>query len=535
MKRTLSLSLSVAGITAIAGCGEEKLGPIPIPPSVEIEETTLPDATVGVDYRATIRALEGTQREIRWQVIAGEDGSQALPPGMFVTSQLNPLEISGRPRVAGTFAFTLRVQDSSGDRDSIELSITVSPDPDAIAITAEGLSDIPSEPEGRPMNAWIEGDTIDAQFSASGGAGAPYVFAATNVSALPPGLRLDEDGALTGTFQRRGTFSFQVQASDVNGASAIASFVLVVQTFTSDLEIFLECEEPAPDQGKVGDLFECDACARGGVPPYEFSIGQDGGVPPGIELIADEAGESCAELRGVPTETGSFAFRVNVADSVRERTGLSLFPAIRPQDPPLRVTGRLNRLVPPPEEEFFVFPQLEQGVPYEFEVFGTGGTEVGYSWEICDGELPNGMMLTNDTPAAILAGAPSMRGIFEFELCLEDSDEDQVARRRFEIRVGAAIQPVSVATSSTTLPSITCGVMVPGGMLSLEAQDGLPPYGWVIDGLPDGLFFEAQSNPVTISGTATSSGTFSIDATVYDVRNQTAAQTFSLEVAGPCM
>jgi len=533
MKRTLPFSLTVVGITAVAGCGDEQFPPIEEPNPIQIAETQLPDGTVGVDYRATIQAEQGTQREIRWQVIAGEDGSQALPPGLFVTSQLNPLEISGRPRVAGTFDFTLRVQDSTDNDDSIDLSITVNPDPDAIAITAEGLSDFPAEPEGRPMNAWIEGDTIDAQFSASGGAGAPYVFAATNVSALPPGLRLSEDGALTGTFQRRGTFSFQVQASDVNGASATASFVLVVNTFTSDLEIFVNCDDP--ENGKVEDLYECEICATGGVPPYEFVLGQDGGVPPGIELIQADPQDTCANLRGIPTETGSFAFRVNVIDAARERTGLSLFPAIRPRDPPLRITGRLNRLAPGPEEELFFFPQLEQNRMYEFEVFGTGGTGEGYSWEVCDGELPAGTMLTNGTPAAIFAGAPTDRGISEFELCLEDSDEDQVARRRFEIRVGAPILPVNIVTPGGALPAITCGVMVTTSSIAFEADDGLPPYGWDIRGLPDGLSFEAQSNPVTVIGTATSSGTFNINATVYDSRNQTGSQTFTLDVAGPCL
>ncbi|MEM1023239.1 MAG: putative Ig domain-containing protein [Myxococcota bacterium] len=534
MKRILPLSLSVVGITVMASCGDDlPFTTIPDPDPIEIAETSLPDGTVGVDYRATIEALNGTQRQIRWQVIAGEDGSQALPPGLFVTSQLNPLEISGRPRVAGSFAFTLRVTDSTDAESTIDLTINVNPDPDAIAITAEGLDTFPTEPVGRPGNSWIVGDMVDAQFSASGGAGAPYVFSATNVSALPPGLVLTEDGALSGEFQRRGTFSFQVQASDVNGAVAQASFVLVVNTFTSTLEIVINCDDP--ENGKVDDLYECEVCAEGGVPPYEFVLGQDGGVPPGIELLPVQPGESCTLLRGIPTETGSFAFRVNVIDSVRERAGTSLFPAIRPRDPPLRVTGRLNRLVPAPEEEFFAFPQLEQNVPYEFEVFGTGGTQEGYSWEVCDGELPAGMMLTNGTPAAIFAGAPSDRGITEFELCLEDSDQDQVARRRFEVRVGAAIQPVAVVTPGGPLPPITCGAPVTAGDLQLEADDGLAPYGWDIDGLPEGLDFQAQSNPVTIVGTATSSGTFTVDATVYDSRNQTGAQSFTLEVAGPCL
>ena len=532
MKRILFSSMAAVGsLTLAAGCGDPTVVSIGEFEDIDIPDTaTLPDGTVGADYSAEIEYTGGSERGVRWQIVTTGEGSSAFPAGLFVTSQLNPLRISGRPRVAGDFTFTLRVADSSGTQDQQDFTISIADDPNAISITAEGLQDWPTDlPEGRPDDTWIVGDTVNATFTAAGGAGTGFVFGATNVDALPPGTRLSTDGVLSGSFTRPGTYSFTVQASDPNGEFSQETYVITVQSF---IPSFMWLTANCPD-GKVDDVYECDLELDGGVAPFNIEIAPPvTSVPPGLELVYD--GESnTAQLRGVPTETGAFAFAMIGEDDARQRARRSFFVDIFPADPPLRISGRIIQTDPGPEVESFLFPQLEASRSYTFEIVAVGGTEEGYMWTVCGGALPDGMMLTNGTPNATFMGAPSRLGIFDFELCLQDSDEDQTARRSFQATVGPAIQPVSIASVPGPLPTSSCGVMYEA---EIEGTGGVPPYGWAVQPeLPSGLSALRGGNPSTfISGVPTSSGAFTFDVTVYDSRNQTSAAQFTLDVAGPC-
>jgi hypothetical protein len=137
-----------------------------------------------------------------------------LPPGL----QLDPEtgELSGSPSEQGTFTFTVQVQDTAGATGTASLSLSVGPAPPPV-ITTDTL------PDG----------TLDAEYSATLTATSgvpPYAWSVADGS-LPPGLALDAfTGAISGSPDDTGEFSFTARVTDARGASDLRSFKLVVQS-----------------------------------------------------------------------------------------------------------------------------------------------------------------------------------------------------------------------------------------------------------------------------------------------------------------
>jgi hypothetical protein len=79
----------------------------------------LTTGTVGTSYFANLFATGGVT-PYRWTRVAG-----ALPPGLSL--QASPGRISGTPTAAGTYTFTLRVDDSGGQTRTGDFTITINP------------------------------------------------------------------------------------------------------------------------------------------------------------------------------------------------------------------------------------------------------------------------------------------------------------------------------------------------------------------------------------------------------------------------
>jgi hypothetical protein len=90
----------------IAGSATQLLGPdkLAVAPPLSVRTSKLPAARVGARYRARLRAYLGTT-PYRWRVIKGK-----LAPGLKLSS--NGV-LSGRPKRAGTYLFTIRLRDHS--------------------------------------------------------------------------------------------------------------------------------------------------------------------------------------------------------------------------------------------------------------------------------------------------------------------------------------------------------------------------------------------------------------------------------------
>jgi len=174
----------------------------------------LPSGTVGQPYAVGVFAGGGTT-PYTWTRIAG-----TLPPGL--TLQASPGRIQGTPTTAGTFSFTLRVNDSGAQSASGVFSITITspappptpPGTPTLVSPANGASVVTpftiswtavSDPAGITAYNWAVSTTSN--------------FATTAAVGTTPG---DVTQATVSTNLANGTYFWHVQA--VNGPFGAGSF-----------------------------------------------------------------------------------------------------------------------------------------------------------------------------------------------------------------------------------------------------------------------------------------------------------------------
>jgi hypothetical protein len=164
-----------------------------------VTTTTLPNATVGTPYSATLAATGGTP-PYTWS-------DPGLPAGLTLNASTGA--ITGTPTTAGTSTFTVTVTDSVGGTATASLSLTVSPkSATPLDVTTERL---PHCHIGKPYSVTL---------AATGGT-PPYTWSTSDPSDLPPGITLSSTGTLSGTDStQRGKFHFTVTVTDSVGATA---------------------------------------------------------------------------------------------------------------------------------------------------------------------------------------------------------------------------------------------------------------------------------------------------------------------------
>ena len=167
-----------------------------------------PGGEAGVSYSDQLTVTGGTS-PFTWSVSAG-----SLPPGVTLNASTGLL--SGTPTTAGTYSFTVKVADSSGQSNTEAVTLTVIPGP--------SLS-FPAPPSG--WTHTVYGDTL----TESGGT-SPFTWSVSSGS-LPSGISLNASGTLTGTPTATGTFAFTVKVTDANGQFATEATSITVSAGVS--------------------------------------------------------------------------------------------------------------------------------------------------------------------------------------------------------------------------------------------------------------------------------------------------------------
>ncbi len=167
------------------------------PPSIAIMPDALPSARAGSDFLVVFEASGGTASYV-FSMPAAQ-----LPPGLGLSS-LGVL--SGTPTSSGDFTFTVTARDSSsGGGFTGERTYTLSIAPPDLQLPPTSLA---NATRGTPYSAILN--------PASGGV-APYRYELDAGSALPAGLSLSSDGAISGTPTAPGATGFTVRATDSSG------------------------------------------------------------------------------------------------------------------------------------------------------------------------------------------------------------------------------------------------------------------------------------------------------------------------------
>lgn len=261
--RTLGLTISAFGITT----------------------TSVPNATVGSEYSATIVATGG-EGSLLWEVSAG-----SLPPGLFLWDGV----ISGTPTKGGSYAFTVKVTDEAGAVRTRAYAISIP----ALAVTTASL------PAGVISTAYPSVTLAAANVS-----GSPSWSISSG--ALPAGLTLTTDGVISGTPTTGGTANFTVRVADEGGSAATKALSIVVSSFA-----ILTTSVPGGTVG-VPYAFALDSAGGTGV---SWSI-TSGSLPGGLTL-----GSGTGLVSGTPTATGSSTFTVR-ADASGGKTASRTFTVV---------------------------------------------------------------------------------------------------------------------------------------------------------------------------------------------------------------
>jgi hypothetical protein len=166
--------------------------------------TSLPQARLGVDYEAALRAEDG-KPPYHWTILSGH-----LSPGLNLADDGT---IRGRAEVPGEYWFDAEVSDSSQKPRAVRQSFV-------LRVMGSGLAVVTSNPElpwGRAGSEYL------ARLTAAGST-PPYFWKAEG--ALPEGMKLSTKGVLSGAPKEGGDFHFTVEARDLGGLTARRSFSL---------------------------------------------------------------------------------------------------------------------------------------------------------------------------------------------------------------------------------------------------------------------------------------------------------------------
>ncbi len=171
--------------------------------------------------------------------------------------------------------------------------------------TRVSVADIRLEITTLQLQSGSVGKTYTVQLTATGGA-PPYAWSIV-LGKLPAGLTLNAStGAVSGTPQQAGTFSFTAEVKDSSLIQQESSLESLSLDIAPPPLVIVPSVLPV---GAVGQSYSFQLQASGGVPPYTWMI-IDGALPSDLVLDA-----SSGLISGTASMTGTFSFTVQVADS----------------------------------------------------------------------------------------------------------------------------------------------------------------------------------------------------------------------------
>lgn len=185
------------------------------PGALVITTLSLPDTAVNADYIADFAARNANNaplaKPLQWSIVAGR-----LPEGMAFTVAQDELGLlTGKALEAGDFSFSVQVVDGKGRADVTEFTLRVHPG-------RLKLSAVDAPVLVHP------GDEVNFQIT-TGNAQSRYRLYSGR---LPPGLTLNENGAVTGTVEMEnsvGTWNYVVEAESAAAGQSLGAFSLEVQ------------------------------------------------------------------------------------------------------------------------------------------------------------------------------------------------------------------------------------------------------------------------------------------------------------------
>jgi hypothetical protein len=238
-----------------------------------------------------------------------------------------------------------------------------------------------------------------------------------------------------------------------------------------------------------------------GSPPYDFKVIR-GSLPPGLTM------DSGGQVRGTPTQAGSWSFWVELSDT---------FCGPNTATSPCAQREFSIGVVPGLEIEQGSLPIARPGAPYSLQLTAKGGGS--QTWTIVGGALPPGFTLSS---TGLLSGTSTAAGVYG--VVIQVADAKRSARREYRLVV---TDPLEVILP-TSVP-LEVGIEFRSPEANLKG--GVPPFAWAVQegALPPGLVLDPATG--IVSGTPQRAGQYLVKLSVTDAAGQGATLDATLDVA----
>jgi hypothetical protein len=344
---------------------------------LRIRTAFFPEANVGKAYRVAL-AAEGGFAPYRW-TWTGADAQNGLT--------LSDGVVQGSPVRAGTTRFTVAVTDDSGATATANLSLDVHPALEPLRLVSRAT---PAARVGQPYAVAL---------SAVGGF-LPYRWQLVG-GELPAGLRLDQNGDVSGIPKQVGAWTpqFVVRDAEEQTSGAPTTIPIDVLTPAGFHKLVITTQSlPMLLTSREADLA---LGSEGGSPPYTWQI--QGDVPQGLELNGNR-------IKGIPARSGDFQITALLADGAGQLAKKDLHLTVKRYVPfwMLALTGtallasvwltvwllkyRLRHGRLPLRILTESVPNARASCGYTLQLACIGGAPP-YKWRVAEGALPQGLEL----------------------------------------------------------------------------------------------------------------------------------------------
>jgi hypothetical protein len=331
------------------------------------------------------------------------------------------------------------------------------------------------------LRSHFVGFPIQKKISVTGGL-SPYIYQIQD-SHLPEGIKLTEDGFLSGIAQKISSATFSVRVNDHKGQT-------VQKEFTIDFVEQLMMKTEALDNAIAGTMYNQQIFATGGSKgDYKWEIVSNN-TPEGMQLDSQSG-----IFSGIPQKSGKYMITVVVQDT-DAHTSTKRFPF---------------RIIEPLQIKSLVMPSGLVGEEYSELIQISGG--VGPYTFSCSDNLPEG--LTLDPVTGIIEGIPSYCEYVEILVNVQDNY--LVTPQHVEEKVRVVINKEFRFTTNSVLPdALQNKPLWKIGDFGISLSGGIGPFTFeIIDGaLPPGIDFNVGQG-VELIRTPITSGTykFTLEAT----------------------